>query len=61
LNQQGANVKQSAGFLPALLYDPDDGSSKFLQNVSGLLSNYSPEDSTRHIYRCENFKPTTVF
>jgi hypothetical protein len=30
-----------AGFLLAILFDPEDGSSKFLLNVGGLLPDYT--------------------
>jgi hypothetical protein len=42
--KQGTNKKQAtafAGFLCGLHFNPEDGGSVFLKNVSGLLPDYS--------------------
>jgi hypothetical protein len=55
-----------AGFLPGLLFNPEDRGSLFLRKV-GLSPHYkvlNSEDHTLHSHRCENTNPkqgVTVF
>jgi hypothetical protein len=62
--RQATKKKQAGGCLRGSLCEPEDGGSKFPQNVSEHLVTYTashnPEDSTLHSHRCENLRSNIV-